>query len=112
MREHYAKKLMPTRLAGASYRNGQVAAGSTVCTQSSRHNTYRHYYITAEGRVQRGVGMQYLEQANRALSSSVRNTGGGWQMTATTGQPPAKWGVHGLAELATTVKTKPTVSTV
>ncbi len=56
--------------------------------------------------------MQYLEQANRALSSSVRNTGGGWQMTATTGQPPAKWGVHGLAELATTVKTKPTVSTV
>ena len=60
-----------------------VAAGSTVCTQSSRHNTYRHYYITAEGRVQRGVGMQYLEQANRALSSSVRNTGGGWQMTAT-----------------------------
>ena len=55
--------------------------------------------------------MQYLELTNRALSSSVRNTGGGWQMTATTGQPPAKWGVHGLAELATTVKTKPTVST-
>ena len=67
--------------------DGEVAAGSTVCTQSSRHNTYRQYYITAEGRVQRGVGMQYLELTNRALSSSVRNTGGGWHMTATTGQP-------------------------